>query len=449
MQKTGVQWLVIIVLAAMLGSAGNISAEVFEVPIAAQAGFTIPSAGIPVFQWGLLAGDTADGGQRVALFAFDLSFLPDNTVVNRAVVHIPVRELLGSPADFGQPVAGVVPLVHTPTFDPRPEWADTRMPSTEPLQGGMGPGGWMTADLGRLVASHLDGGLGDDPAWIVVRVEFMQRTDNDGAMDAARFGTECWMELDLDLSAAETMRPRHHVARRVIPVAASLTGAAGTRWVTEASLVNRSAHPAAVWLYFTPSGRNGRSEFQVRRVDLAPGEQRTWDDILPQLFYLIGTKGWLEVASTAPDLVVSARVSNVGGDGTYGQIVPQTGEEAVFGTAGRLFVHRNERWLGMLRTDAGNRTNLGLVNLGLDSVVVKVVASTPEGQESGQIEVPPRGHVQQALDLIVPGVADAGPVTLRLYLLAGHVTDPDEAGVIAYASRVDNTTGDAVFLVAR
>ena len=113
-----------------------------------------------------------------------------------------------------------------------------------------------------------------------------------------------------------------------------------------------------------------------------------------------------------------------------------------------------QRTLHLVATDANNRTNLGIANLGPSEVEVTLRAWSPTGSTifgSGTVTVAPFGfHQVNRIETLIPEIADHEQIVLRVSALAtsegGSFLDRN---VLVYASRVDGITGDAVFLLGR
>jgi hypothetical protein len=224
-----------------------------------------------------------------------------------------------------------------------------------------------------------------------------------------------------------------------IPVVANLPGLNNTDWRTDVSVVNLDAAETSIVLLLQPEIRDGVPEFEPILTDpvpLAAGDQKTWRNIVETLFGLSDKKGALSIFSTggAP-LVISARIYTLGDDGgSYGQNVEG------------VLVAR-EAWTPGIAHDDFYRTNFGIYlpfdPLPGEPVRFVVRAYAPDGELAGvgNITFNDAGLQQHGLSAIgVDGLLDG-------YL---HIEclDPSVA-FFAYASRVDQVSGDAVFRQAK
>jgi len=219
----------------------------------------------------------------------------------------------------------------------------------------------------------------------------------------------------------------------VLPGVAHTEGVPGSRWRTELALHYPGPNVSEALIEWLPFGRDN-SEPVRRRVFLATGESVSYRDVLGELFGVTGA-GSLRVVSVGPEVVVHARTYNDTGSGTYGQEIGGWRWEDGIGPD-------EEGWLvGLEETDSwseGFRTNVGVQNLWLEPVTVEVVFRDREGQELGRrrVELGPFAGVQWFRPL-----AEYAPEGIRDASALVRIVEGDSR-VAAYASRVDNATGD-------
>jgi len=225
----------------------------------------------------------------------------------------------------------------------------------------------------------------------------------------------------------------------VVPVVANLPGFNDTFWRSDVSILNVSEADTSVILQVFPEIVEGVAAFEPdvsESLTLAAGEQLTVTNVLQSRFQLVNTKGTLWVYSTdGTPLVISSRTYTDGATGgTYGQDVTSV---LVADTA----------WASGLRHDGFYRTNVGVfwptAMAEGESVEFEVTVYDSDGEEvgSGTIGFTQPGLQQYSLDGF--GV----DLLLDGYLV---VTCSDAFAMwYAYASRVDQVTGDAVYRVAR
>jgi hypothetical protein len=224
-----------------------------------------------------------------------------------------------------------------------------------------------------------------------------------------------------------------------IPVVANLPGLNATDWRTDISIVNLGETETSVRLLLLPEIRNGVPVFAPVITDpiiIAAGAQHTMRNVVETVFGFTNTKGALSIFSDdfAP-LAVSARIYTLGDDGgSYGQNVE-----------GLLVA--NVAWTPGITHDDFYRSNIG-IDLPFDPppgqpVRFEITVFDKDGDEVGGGEIVFRDAGVQQFNLSDFGVE---------MLLDGYVEfdslDPTVA-FYAYASRVDQVSGDAVFRQAR
>ena len=445
MIRRSASFLVVLVMAA-----GSLRGEVFSIR-PSQAGHAMLDATGSSFAFSSLSGvgDSTDGRHLRSLATFDLSFLPPGAEITSAVIHTRISALYGNPAALGPLTAARVPGTRgQPSTDIQTSWATLGLNGDPtPLDGVVAPSEDLSADL----SFDFDGVYPSpdssfDPGRAVFRFQFDDQTNGDGTADFI-YLQDTVLELDVRLPEPIVVRPINRHAKRCIPVVASLPGAMGTNWTTELHITAR--YPVSVWLYFTETGADGAAEFSVRRVDLGMWDTVRYADVLPDLFGLQRTKGWIEVFSSNPGITVNARVANVGGEGSYGQTVPVVGESKLLRYSGPRFDDHYRRLVNLVMMDPDNRTNIGLVNLGPSTASVEVTAMGANGPFLGHttVSLGPFEHRQvDRLETVIPDVAGAGLIGLSFGMLTDDAPWLDR-GVAVYVSRVDNATGDAVFVL--
>ena len=230
-----------------------------------------------------------------------------------------------------------------------------------------------------------------------------------------------------------------HAIDIVVPAAARLAGANGTQWASDLLLHNTRSHPVQATVRRWVRDADNRDADSVQ-LDLPAGESLLLEDVLENLFTDTGAAA---LAINASDgMMATSRSFNDAASGTFGQLVP--GMDPSDDTTlrpGRLG-HLAQLEQSSLATS--RRTNLGLVNLGEDPVEVEVRFFAGDGSALGELnpQLPPFGYIQINEALTEVGAADVANVRAEIEILT------DGGRVLAYASTVDNRTGDPVFQMA-
>ena len=218
-----------------------------------------------------------------------------------------------------------------------------------------------------------------------------------------------------------------------IPVAGSVAGAFGTRFVSDARIANLGTTTARATLFFTPSSADGLVTFSAVKIEIPPGETAALDDIVYSLFHESGT-GSIEIRGDTASLAVTSRVYNDTDNGTYGQFV-KIGSTAI-GSGSEQTLH-----ILQLSNGPAFRSNLGITEVGGGSGTLSIRLVDAQGVllDTEVVELAPFSHVQ----LPPLGGASGTPSAsfrAEVSVLAGTMR------VIAYGSVVDNVSGDAIFV---
>lgn len=224
-----------------------------------------------------------------------------------------------------------------------------------------------------------------------------------------------------------------------VPVVAKVTGAAGTNFVSDLRVINRSAATANVTLeYFQGSA----APSATKTLTVAPGEQRVLNDVIA----FLGASGLGGLRVTADQEVeVRSRVINdlrATGEGTTGFSVNalQLSDAEMGGTLGFL----SQSSQADVNAKTGFRTNIGYFNPSANAVTLSLTAHrSGDGAPLGTttITVPAYTFAQQSAFAMIPGVPAADQVQQDFY-----VTWKASAPLYVYGSVVDNTTGDPVLI---
>jgi outer membrane protein assembly factor BamB len=220
----------------------------------------------------------------------------------------------------------------------------------------------------------------------------------------------------------------------VIPVAAHNPGVGGTQWVTDVHIVNWGAVGSASTDYelLAEGQSNVPDPYASATASLGPDEHLFVPDIVLSWFGEGNRKGAILCEPEASQNLWS-RTYNTGPDGTYGQSLPgllTTDHIVTTFDAGML--------IGLEESD-DFRTNLGLVNPGVAtaSVTLRVYDRFGSMVDVISVDIEPHGMQQ---------ISASGALGVER---DGRVEITSQEGVIAYASVIDNITGDATTMLAK
>ncbi|HHQ48798.1 MAG TPA: hypothetical protein ENK19_07935, partial [Acidobacteria bacterium] len=243
----------------------------------------------------------------------------------------------------------------------------------------------------------------------------------------------------------------------LVSAAANIPGEKGTHWQTDLCIFNPNGDAqATVHVLFLPEAISGPAE----PVDLTPQGAVIHEHgtlcLADVLASESDSKGALRVQVENPELldipvVVTSRTytKQPDGEGTYGQNVP--GQVVSTGPVRELVIGGLQHYTN--EDGSGYRTAVGLVNQ-TDKAIggINIYIYTNEGTEIGPYRtgVFANGFVQ--IDRIVEKILGSGN-QLHDFSVVIRFADADgnegvAKQVSAYASIVDNVTGDAVFIPA-
>lgn len=230
----------------------------------------------------------------------------------------------------------------------------------------------------------------------------------------------------------------------VIPVTGNVPGAFNTRWKTQISIFNpQTQYPLFVDVVFVPNG-GGKGLEALLKVPA----NAVWfaDNALNDIFGISGS-GSLLVATfpednpTVPNdvlsraFLVTTNTFNDSAAGTFGQTIPGiwTGLQD-FDTDGISAVAHGIRNIAK----QGWRTNVGAVNLGRQSVTMRVTVYDYDGNtilNKARFTIPPVGQIQDRLPIEV----DRGSIEFFIE------DSSHDAVVFPYVSTVDQLSGDPTY----
>jgi len=219
-----------------------------------------------------------------------------------------------------------------------------------------------------------------------------------------------------------------------VSAGARVTGFENTFWVTDLALANFSPGTVVCNIAYLAKNQNNTTPLSST-FTIESGEQLMLADIFGTTFQLEEADGGLRITTSHPDVKASSRTYNAAGEvGTYGQYIPALGlSEALSPGVTAVILQLEE--------DADFRSNIGLLNrTPIDGVQVKVDFYDASGVKLGSRieELMPYEMVQFNIR------HHTGPVQ-SAYAVLDVLTE--DARVFAYASVIDNGSGDPVFML--
>jgi subtilisin-like proprotein convertase family protein len=221
-----------------------------------------------------------------------------------------------------------------------------------------------------------------------------------------------------------------------LPVVAHQDGAHETTWISDLRVFNPSPTNAVeARLYFVPHDCDGSATFYQSELLVPAKSIVELPDVVERRFDRDQTQGALRIETDGPELLVTSRIYT--GDsttGTFGQFVGTVDPEhtAIEGDPPLLLLH--------LACDDAFRTNIGFSELSGSEVAVRVARF--DGGTGAPLGSPTRHIVKPFSNLQIR--APSGSDTANMYAVVTAVSGGGR--VAAYASVIDNRTGDAIFI---
>jgi hypothetical protein len=224
-----------------------------------------------------------------------------------------------------------------------------------------------------------------------------------------------------------------------LPGAANTPGFNGSRWTTDLEIHNRGEDAASYTVELLVSGQANDSPSAVA-FELAPDMSVRYRDVVGDLFDTDGT-GALRVTAVGGDVMASAHTRTEGGGGFYGQYI-----EGI--NPADAVVDGSEQRIIQLENSLAARTNIGVVSACAIPMTVDIGLFEADGTPAGQrqLELEPFGTTQTN-DLFNSLTGMAEEAGGDMYAVITSAT-PGTA-CFAYASVVDNSTNDPVFVPGR
>jgi len=221
-----------------------------------------------------------------------------------------------------------------------------------------------------------------------------------------------------------------------LAAAAHVGGAENTAWRTNLSVFNPGTSAVTLALKLLISDQDNSAAACVGAGTVEPGASVSLDDLVSSVFGVNPGVGGVAVYSGGREIVATSRTYNQVTAGTYGQAIPArtTADAATDGEVANLI---------QLYQNTAYRTNIGLLNLGGEAVTARIDLYDSDGTLLGtrSFNLPPFGHHQENRIFTSVTALKVGNGRAEVRFTGG-------AG-IAYASVVDNRTGDPTFVEMR
>jgi len=217
-------------------------------------------------------------------------------------------------------------------------------------------------------------------------------------------------------------------------------GALGTLFTSDFAVTNGSSGPRTFQLSLLPSTALGTTAGPPVPLTLQAGETASFHDVLQSAFgHTTDALGGIRIHPTAPARIfASARTStpNAAGTGVYGFFVDGAKPAAALAAGGRrVSIH--------LEKDARFRTNFGFTEIGGAAVTVRATFFDENGTPLGT-----RAYPVAANTLVQTSSSDLVGDTAIPNGYIEFTIDSGAGKVLAFATVVDNITGDSIYVPA-
>lgn len=225
-----------------------------------------------------------------------------------------------------------------------------------------------------------------------------------------------------------------------VPGTAALSGVGGTNWKTDLEVHNPGTTRAEFIVALLRRDQENSNPV-TRTFTLEGGRSMRYENALQTMFSFSGA-ATLRLTPTSGSIMVTSRTYNDQPQGTYGQFTPGflANRGVAAGTTARLVQLSRSSDSGR-----GFRTNLGLVNTTAATISLEVKLFTGAGTLLGTrtYSLRPYESVQRndVFNEVGAGNVDDGFATVRCTTEGGRF--------LAFASVIDNRSGDPIYVPAR
>jgi hypothetical protein len=229
-----------------------------------------------------------------------------------------------------------------------------------------------------------------------------------------------------------------------IPAAAHAAGAGSTFWQTDVMLQASSSGGTCFTIELLKTGQENVEPQRYEPAEcLAQGTAVLIEDILLEGFGFTGSGALRVIAED--DAMITSRTYNISDRGTFGQFVQAIAGDQEFGPSHTVFLNGLR---GSLDRATGFRSNLGLLNVSDESLELVVRLFDHSGVEwrSFAADLEPYEHRQFNR---VHRDGDFPPGITTVFGFATVEVVSGAGGFLAYASVVDNRTGDGIYIPGR
>ncbi len=228
-----------------------------------------------------------------------------------------------------------------------------------------------------------------------------------------------------------------------IAAAAHAGGSNYTNWRTDLEICNLAAEPAAIGLELLPGWQDNSSPMAMAST-LDSGRCSRFDDVLMTSFGFAGSAA-LRVVPTSGEVMVSSRTYNDLDGATYGQSIPGRSFSAALGDGQSRLIQLAHS----ADPEAGYRTNIGVASASAIPIFVDCEFFSGQGETLGSHTFMLEPYSYQQANDVFRAITQADLDDAFAVVSVKPGVNLEEAHYYAYASVVDNGTGDPVYIEAR
>lgn len=265
--------------------------------------------------------------------------------------------------------------------------------------------------------------LGPDP----------ENTEDVPGNDLEHALTNAWTANNVDPSDEDAG------AALLIPGSANLPGLNETRWRTELEIKAVGSKPAIFSIALLQRDRENVAP-RMATLSLEAAAVVRFENALDELFSFNGAAALLMTPLSGKILTTSRTFTGDATEGTFGQYVPAipVSDAIAFGETAELIQ------LSGSNGDTGFRTNIGLVNTSSSSINVSLEVFDADGSSLGVISQNLEGLEYRQIDRVLTGIINSEVADAWIRLS----TSTPGGTFLAYASVVDNASGDSILIPA-
>jgi hypothetical protein len=218
-----------------------------------------------------------------------------------------------------------------------------------------------------------------------------------------------------------------------ITAAAHVAGGGGSQWRTDLSLLNASTADGSISLKYLPQGSDNTTAACIGMGTLGAGASMAFNDVVLSTFGVNPGSGGIAIYSDSSNLMAMSRTYNQASSGTFGQGIPGR-------SAAQAIPTGRKGYLMQLHQNSAYRTNIGFLNPTSATLTLRVDFYNESGDFLGTQNYTLAPYEQFQDNQVFTKVTGTSVTN-------GRAEVKTTGGpVLAYASVVDNATGDGTYI---